>query len=160
MAWSYEIRGSENRLVEIRSGFASERQARDAGDRAKRMIDCVCYPNFEKLSLVVTENGTHSAEASAAEIRLRPENSNLGLELKYSWQQLIIDAFMERHSENLPRKIAVAECALSRRLLDPTPFQLDERLAIGEALLALRRLLRELADAVSADNTESREDIA
>jgi len=55
MAWSYEVRGSENRLVEIRSGFPTEEEARGAGSRAKRLIDCVCYPNLEKLTLVIKE---------------------------------------------------------------------------------------------------------
>jgi hypothetical protein len=57
MAWCYEIRGTGNRLVEIRSGFATEEEAREAGERSKRMIDGICYPNQETLSFVITEEG-------------------------------------------------------------------------------------------------------
>jgi hypothetical protein len=148
MAWCYEIRRLDNRLVEIRSGFATERVAREAGERSKRTIDCICYPNLETLSLVIKEDGTALSRPPEAPPApddkpglppaARPEAN-----LKYLWQQAVLDAFLEPHAENVPRKINVAERAISVRLLESDPFELDERIALGEALLALRRLTRE-----------------
>lgn len=147
MAWCYEIRASENRFVEMRSGFATEKEARDAGERSKRMIDCICYPNLETLTLVtrndVTELSLREVPASpAAENGSRPP-ADREVKVKYPWQQAVLDAFLEPHAKNLSRKINVAERAISARLLESDPFDLEERIALGEALLALRRLVRE-----------------
>jgi hypothetical protein len=38
MAWSYELRGSDNRLVELRRGFATKKEAETAAENAVRMI--------------------------------------------------------------------------------------------------------------------------
>lgn len=155
MAWSYEIRGAENRLVEIRSGFATETDARKAGERSKRMIDCICYPNLETLTLVINDDATPASRLPAVPSPAdAPDSQRNGHEsnssnLKYPWQQAVLDAFLEPHPANLPRKVNVAERAISARLLEADPFQLDERIALGEALLALRRLVRELSEAGS-----------
>jgi hypothetical protein len=148
MSWRYEIRGSENRLVEIRSGFATDKEARDAAQRSKRMIDCICYPNPETLTLVTKQNGTapnRVPEKSAVpEGQLDPSRAAQHEAIfKYPWQQAVLDAFLESHPENLPGKLNVAERAISARLLESDPFELEERVALGEALLALRRLVRE-----------------
>jgi hypothetical protein len=45
MAWWYEIRGDENRLVELRRGFASEPMVRKAAARAVKTIKMVADPN-------------------------------------------------------------------------------------------------------------------
>lgn len=161
MAWRYEIRGSENRLVELRSGFEVEKEARDAGERAKRMIDCVCYPNLETLSLVIKEDGSALGRALGAPPQEKSGSQPSELyesNMKYPWQQAVLDAFLEPHPANLPRKINIAERAISSRLLESDPFELDERIALGEALLALRRLMREQADARS--ESRDRKDIA
>jgi hypothetical protein len=156
MAWSYEVRGSENRLVEIRSGFATEDEARAAGSRAKRLIDCVCYPNLERLTLVIKEGDSEPDQLAempnAPEQWFEPQSGEEGKPtLKYPWQQLVLDAFMEPRQENLLAKINLAERAISSRLLDPAPCALDERLAVGESLLALRRLLAHIASQRSTD---------
>jgi hypothetical protein len=39
MAWWYEIRGSDDRLIEARRGFANQEEARQAGEGAKRLIE-------------------------------------------------------------------------------------------------------------------------
>lgn len=132
MSWSYEIRGEENRLVEIRGGFAAEKDAREAGERARRMIDCICHPNLEKLS-VLTKAGTSPSDAMEREVQLR-----------YPWQQLVLDAFMEPDSTQVLHKIAAAERALGARLRGVTTPGSQEHLAIGEALLALGRLISQL----------------
>ncbi len=156
MAWSYEVRGSENRLVESRSGFATEVEARGAGSRAKRLIDCVCYPNLERLTLVIKEGDSEPDQLAempnAPEQWLEPQSGGDGKPtLKYPWQQLVIEAFMEPREENLLPKINLAERAISSRLLDRAPCALDERLAVGESLLALRRLLAHIASQRSSD---------
>lgn len=129
MSWFYEIRGEDNRLVEVRSGFATEQAAREAGERAKRMIDCVCYPNLETLTLL-TRAGTLQSRAAEPEVKF-----------KYPWQQLVRDAFLEPDSTKVLYKIATAERALGARLCGVTVPGSLEHLAIGEALLALGRLL-------------------
>jgi hypothetical protein len=162
MAWCYELRESNNRLVEMRSGFATEKEAREAATRARRMIACICYPNSEMLTVVVRETEIRAdrlAEMTDFPRRwLDPQALAAGgpdLNLKYPWQRLVVEAFLERRPDRLPRKVSIAERGLSTRLLDPEPFDADERIAIGEALLALRRLIRELVDP-----TAEKEDIA
>lgn len=150
MTWSYEVRGFQDRLVESRFGFATEEDARGAGDRAKRLIDCVCYPNRERLTVLIKEGDTgpdQLAEMSGApEEWLEPQSGEQGKPtLKYAWQQLVLDAFMEPQPKNLLAKINLAERAISARLIDPSACELDERLAVGESLLALRRLLAHIA---------------
>lgn len=149
MSWSYEIRGENNRLVEIRGGFATKKAAREAGERAKRMIDCICHPNLELLS-VLTKSGTlpsHVAEPEA--------------EWKYPWQRLVLDAFREPDSTRVLCKIAAAEQALAARLRGATPPGSQEHLAVGQALLALGRLLSQLeSHGASRECEESSEETA
>jgi hypothetical protein len=142
MPWCYEIRGFDNRLVEIRCGFTSQKEARNAGNRAKRLVNCICYPNLEELTVVVKLDeaaftrltDTSPAQSPSERISLEPR-------VKYDWQKIVYDAFMEPHVENMLLKINAAERAISSRLLDPEPFETDERIALGEALLSLRRML-------------------
>lgn len=41
MAWWYEIRDADNRLMELRRGFTTEDEALEAGQRAKKMIQSI-----------------------------------------------------------------------------------------------------------------------
>lgn len=41
MAWWYEVRDADNRLMELRRGFATEHEAVEAGQRAKKMIESI-----------------------------------------------------------------------------------------------------------------------
>jgi hypothetical protein len=117
MAWCYEIRGSENRLVEVRGGFVTQQEARAVGQRAKRMIECIVYPNFEPLTLLTKEDLSalnHLGEMPAGRgAWLNPERAQGVVDLKYPWQECVVDAFTEPHPENLPGKINVAERAIS-----------------------------------------------
>lgn len=146
MAWCYEIRGPQDRLVEICSGFETEQEARAAGQRTKRMIDCICFPNPEKLTVLTKQwpDTQRTATRNPAP--------------KYPWQQLVLDAFMEAHSENLLGKINVAERAISTRLVDFGQCKLDEQIALREALMALRRLLREQQE--HKEKSNGKEEIA
>ena len=146
MPWSYEIRGEDNRLVEIRGGFATEKAAREAAERARRMIDCICYPNPEILSLL-TKAGTVPGHATEREVKLQ-----------YPWQRLVLDAFLEPDSTEVFHKIAAAEQALAARLGGVTTPGSQEHLAIGEALLALGRLLSQIES--QATSIEREEDSA
>ena len=161
MHWVYELRGSENRLVEIRSGFSTEKIARNAALRAKRLVDCIYYPNRETLKIVVKEGGSmlsHGAELPPS----AGDSCSPGFEkdLRYPWQQLVLDAFREPHLERALLRINVAERAISERLVDPNPFEVAERLAIGEALLSLRTLLAQMRTAFKAEEPDSEEGIA
>jgi len=129
--------------VEIRGGFATEKAAREAGERAKRMVDCICYPNLETLSLLT------KAEASPSHAGERD------VELKYPWQRLVLDAFMEPDSRKVLYKIEAAEHALARRLGGATSPGSDEHFAIGEALLALGRFLSQVESQASSERKEN-----
>lgn len=160
MPWIYELRGAENRLIEIRSGFSTEKAARSAALRAKRLVDCICYPNLETLTVVVKEGESMVGRAetqSSAGVSAWPGSKQ---DLRYPWQQLVLDAFREPHPENVPQRINVAERAISQRLVDPNPFELAERLAIGEALLSLRRLLTQVHAGFPAEEPDSEEGVA
>lgn len=148
MAWCYELRGSENRLVETHFGFKSEEAARAAGQYAQCMIDCIGYGNSETLTLVTKEEGsTLESLAPRPDIDTRLISSrNVKPNLKYLWQQRALEAFLEPDPKNQLRKISLVEQAISDRVLDPAPFERDERIALGKLLPILRRLLREMAE--------------
>lgn len=148
--WCYEIRGSQGRLVEIRTGFSSEKEARDQGERVKRMIDCISFPNLEML-IVVTKESVAIGSEDAQETGFPS--------VKYPWQRLVFDAFLGSDPRGLPGRINIAERAIAARLRDSTPPELDERIALREALLALRRLLRGI-DAERQDEPGDAEEIA
>jgi len=164
MAWCYELRGSDGRLVQMRSGFSTEAEARDVGQRAKRIIDCLCYPESETLTLVTKDDRSapnRLVEMPSPDKWLDPESiAKLGVKinLKYPWQQLVLDAFLEPHPKILLRKIAIAEHAISTRVIDPAPFELDERMAVTELLPVLQRLLGESAD--PKEESRHKKDIA
>jgi hypothetical protein len=53
MAWWYELRGADKRLVEMRRGFGTENEAQQAAERAKQMIQYISRPrNTEDLTVV------------------------------------------------------------------------------------------------------------
>jgi len=164
MPWMYELRGAENRLVEIRSGFSTEEDARNAAQGAKRLVDCVCYPNLETLAVVVKESeGIVNCLVEMPRPAGEAIPAALEQNLKFPWQRLVQLAFREPDLENVPLRINVAERALSERLCDPKPFEIDERLAVGEALLSLRRLLalvREANEFSGEEDPGSDENIA
>ena len=63
----------------------------------------------------------------------------LAANLKYPWQEALIDALGEVEPKSLPDKIRLAERSLSERLVqDPTDP--DERLALRGAVIALECL--------------------
>jgi hypothetical protein len=72
-AWRYEIRGAGNRLVQMRRGFATEKAARQSGERAKkRLIQSVaCTEAVEKLTLVALNDAGRKAAASWKPKRVR-----------------------------------------------------------------------------------------
>lgn len=63
--------------------------------------------------------------------------------LKYPWQQAVLDAFTETRYEFLPLKVNAAQRAISARLCEKNPTDLDEQIAIKEALHSLSALLPE-----------------
>jgi len=89
---------------------------------------------------------------------MRDAQEATNAKLEYPWQELVFDAFMERHSENMPQKINVAERAISAILVDSTPLELVERVALGEVLLALWRLVREQSE--FKDESDDNKEIA
>jgi hypothetical protein len=67
MAWWYELRGAENRLVAMRRGFATEKDAQEAADRAQRMIRSLAYPRqMEDLTIVTGADQQPKAKSKVA----------------------------------------------------------------------------------------------
>lgn len=160
MAWCYELRGSDYRLVEVRSGFDTETEARNVGQRVKRKIDCIRYAKPETLTLVTKEHGgtlSRFVGMPSPDKWLdlkRSAKRGVKMDLKYRWQQRVLDAFLESDPKTLLRKIARAEHAISARMLDPTPFERAERTALGKLLPVLRKLLGELAEPAEPSHGE------
>jgi hypothetical protein len=66
MAWWYELHGGKNRLVEMRRGFASEREAQEAAERVLKKIKSVAYPKPETLTVVTGADEEPKAKSKAA----------------------------------------------------------------------------------------------
>jgi hypothetical protein len=58
--------------------------------------------------------------------------------LEFPWQQTLLEAFIEWRPNYLPAKIDAAEDAIAARFCEPT--DLNEQLALGDALQTLRLL--------------------
>ena len=59
---------------------------------------------------------------------------------KYSWQEAVFDAFLETRPDCLPGKINAAQRAISTRLCDSQPPDVEEHLALHAAFRSLRAL--------------------
>ena len=57
----------------------------------------------------------------------------------------MFDAFTELRPEYLPAKMSAAERAIAERLRDRTPKDLDEQIALRDALRSLQRLFPQQA---------------
>jgi hypothetical protein len=67
------------------------------------------------------------------------DRPRLAPNLKYPWQEAVLDALRQDEPKGLPDKIKAAERSLSERLVqDPTDP--DERLALRGAVIALECL--------------------
>jgi hypothetical protein len=55
MAWSYELRGPDNRLVEVRCGFATKKEGETAAQGAKRMMRSFDFPDKDNLTIVTKD---------------------------------------------------------------------------------------------------------
>lgn len=60
--------------------------------------------------------------------------------IKYPWQQAVLDAFMSA-PRDLATKINIAERGISARLAQPDAMDLAERIALKDALRALKVLI-------------------
>lgn len=78
--------------------------------------------------------------------------------VKYPWQQSVLDAFLAPR-DFLATKINIAERAIAARLTDPQQPDLDERIALKDALRSLQVLLAETKQP-SAPADRKREGIA
>ena len=63
-------------------------------------------------------------------------------DVKYPWQQYVLEALVAA-PESLPAKINVAERAISARFKDAVPADVEESLALHDALRAMRILIKE-----------------
>ena len=67
------------------------------------------------------------------------KQTRLATNLKYPWQQAVLDALEEDEPKRRPGKIADAERAVSARLIEEVANP-DERLALRGAVIALECL--------------------
>jgi hypothetical protein len=62
MAWQYELRGEDHRLVEMLRGFLTQKEAEEAGQRAMQAIGPVHSARHpaepEKLTLIIVVDAT------------------------------------------------------------------------------------------------------
>ena len=58
-------------------------------------------------------------------------------DLKYPWQQFLLEAFMEFDPDRLPVKIDEARRMISARLCDLRPDDVDEQIALSDAMRSL-----------------------
>jgi hypothetical protein len=62
------------------------------------------------------------------------------LHLRYPWQHVLLDAFLEFNPDQLPAKIRAAQGVISARLYDVSPNDVDERIALSDAMRSLNAL--------------------
>lgn len=79
--------------------------------------------------------------------------------IRYSWQQAVVDAFLAPQ-DSLVMKINIAEKTIAARLSDSEQPDLEERIALKDALNALKTLLAETGPKPSRPDDRKREDIA
>jgi hypothetical protein len=60
--------------------------------------------------------------------------------LKYPWQQFLLEAFMEFDPDRLPVKIDEARRVISARLCGLRPDDVDEQIALRDAMRSLHIL--------------------
>lgn len=61
----------------------------------------------------------------------------MDFDTKYSWQQVVAEAFLESQPELVQSKVTIAEQAVAQRLLE-NPTDVKEQLALQNALIALQ----------------------
>jgi hypothetical protein len=77
-------------------------------------------------------------------------------EIKYPWQQPVLEAFMASR-DSLPVKISVAERAIAARLRDrQQQTDISERIALDDALRMLQILIAETAPKPSPETGRPR----
>lgn len=111
--------------------------------------------NYERIALRDPLNVLHVliAESRAyATLKDRTEDGHPRETLKYAWQEAVLEAFVESRPEHLPKQVNVAQRAIYQRLSDPTLTDLDERIALREALLNLRELLPKRRESKEAED--------
>jgi hypothetical protein len=69
-----------------------------------------------------------------------PEGNTPFPNIKYPWQQIVLEAFLEVSPELLERRVNAAERAISARLCDPIAPDMEERTALWDALHSLKVL--------------------
>jgi hypothetical protein len=74
--------------------------------------------------------------------------------IKYPWQQFVVDAFLEFKPEPLRHKVSIAQRAISQRLR-ARPAELEEQLALRDALIALRTLIPVKARVKESEGSET-----
>ena len=59
------------------------------------------------------------------------------LHIQYPWQRFLLEAFLEFDEKQLPAKVSAAQRVLSKRLCDVSPADMDEKIALEDAMRSL-----------------------
>jgi hypothetical protein len=62
MAWWHEIRDTDDRLMELRRGFATEDEALETGQLAKKMIQPIVSQETESLAIVTGPDSPNESQ--------------------------------------------------------------------------------------------------
>jgi len=68
---------------------------------------------------------------------------DLDLQLQYPWQSVLLEAYLEFDEKQLPAKVSAAQRVLSKRLCDVSDLDVDEQIALEDAMRNLHVLRRE-----------------
>jgi hypothetical protein len=152
----YHIRWSEKDSLD----WESFRLRTEADARARQLMRPGESYTIEELDAGCLQCRTRFKSTTLYERQepyLNPKHSSP--KLKYPWQKEVLEALVELHAELLPLKISGAERAISARLGDgTTPPDLDEQLAIRDALQSLGVLLPKRSEPKS--ESERKEEVA
>ena len=172
MAWCYELRGSDHRLVEVRSGFNTETEARNVGQRVKRKIDCIRYAKPETLTLVTKEHGgtlSRFVGMPSPDKWLdlkRGAKRGVKMDLKYRWQQRVLHAFLEHvrcpsSSHNIASQNRQGGIRHFRQNARPHSFRKRRADRAGRVIVGPPEIARRTGRAAKASHdTHDKEDIA
>ncbi|HZP32433.1 MAG TPA: hypothetical protein VFB23_03635 [Candidatus Acidoferrales bacterium] len=127
----YHIRWSGKKELDWET-FPTHNEANAAAKQLVRRGESYTVEQFDEDCLVCR---------TLSESIRRSQSAQSELISKYPWQQPVLDAFLEVRPQFLRAKVNAAERAIAARLHDTNPADLDETMALQDALRSLHALL-------------------
>jgi hypothetical protein len=85
------------------------------------------------------------------------EEAAVNPDVKYPWQEFVLDAFLEVESQSLQEKVNIAQRAISQRLRE-NPTDPEEYVALRDGLRALGTLIPKKVRETTAEQQQGEED--